>query len=135
MHDYDEKLIAKVKKISVDDVIDQLYTLSAWCEAHGLPSISNNLLASCSNIEDRDEMELLAHASRPYKVEGYEKFAKECEAGGFTVVHYNGRGEYSGPAVMSDDVWCTQDIIRTTSVQVNVESMGLGSIVYPYLGG
>ncbi len=131
MHDYDEKIKEKARKLSVDDAGDRLYTLSAWCEVHGLPSISNTLRAACGDIEGRDEMEMLAHAERPYKVREYETFAKECEAGGFTVVHYMGRGSYSGPAVMSQDDCSTQDIIRATSVRVAMDSMGHGSVVYP----
>lgn len=131
MHHYSENIKAEVKEMSVDDAVDRLYTLSAWCEVHGLPSISNTLRAACGEIESRDEMQMLAHAKRPYKVREHEKFAKECEAGGFTVVHYMGRGEYSGPAVMSDDDYSTQDIIRTTSVRVAMDSMGHGSVVYP----
>lgn len=130
MHDYSEKIKAKAKGMSVDDAVDHLYTLSAWCEVHGLPSISNTLLAACSDIEGKDEMELLACAKRPYKVREYEKFAKECEAEGFTVVHYKGRCQYSGPAVMSDDP-SAQNVIRATKVRVKVESIALGSVVYP----
>jgi hypothetical protein len=131
MHDYSKKIKAEAKKLSVDDAVDQIYTLSAWCEVHGLPSIANTLRAACGEIEGKDEMEILANAKRPYKVREHEKFAKECEAGGFTVVHYMGRGEYSGPAVMSENDCDTQDIIRTTSVRVAMDSMGHGSVVYP----
>lgn len=131
MHDYDEKIWAKAKELSVDDAVDQIYRISAWCEVHGLPFIANTLRVACGNIEGTDEMELLAHAKRPYKVREYEAFAKDCEAEGFTVVHYNGRGGYSGPAVMSKDDYSTQDIIRATSVLVAMDSMGLGSVVYP----
>lgn len=128
--EYDKRTTDEARKISVDNAVDLIYTLSAWCHVHGLPSDANTLRAVCSNIEDQDEMELQANAKRPYKVEDHETFAQQCESEGFTVIHYTGRGSYSGPAVISRDP-DGQEIIRATTVQVQKDSMGLGSVIYP----
>ena len=65
---------------------------------------------------------------RPYERENYEQFARDQEAAGHEVTHYQGRWFYEGPAVVVDDI---QDAIRATSVKCQWDNLGLGWIVYP----
>jgi hypothetical protein len=63
-----------------------------------------------------------------------ERFVEETEANGLVTEHYHGRFWYEGPAVRAADDHEFQLVLRSTTVPVQWDSLGLGYIVYPRRG-
>lgn len=66
-----------------------------------------------------------------YTNPNYIKFVEDMREAGYPVQHYCGRWYYEGPAVVTEDYFDEQDVIRATSVRVRSDSMGHGRVVYP----
>jgi hypothetical protein len=65
-----------------------------------------------------------------YEDETAKEFVRDMKKAGFLPYHYRGRFSWEGPAVdfeLSDK----QFLIRSTKVQLQFDSMGLGGVAYP----
>lgn len=84
-------------------------------------------------LDEKYVRDLCEIASEQYELENYtqqsyKRFIAECYDAGFVLRHYNGRFYFKGPAVVTDDI---AKVIRTTTVPVQWDNMGLKWIVYP----
>lgn len=64
------------------------------------------------------------------KEQRYQQFREDMEDAGFDVEDYGGRNYYEGPAVRIEQ-GDLQNVIRSTSVKLQWDQLGLGLIVYP----
>jgi hypothetical protein len=66
------------------------------------------------------------------ELRSHQRFIKDMESKQIPWRWYSGRGMYGAitPAVVSDDEWTDQDLIRATNVPLARDSMGLEVILY-----
>ena len=67
------------------------------------------------------------------KQPNYFKFEKDMKKAGFPTQEYRGRWSWKGPAVFTNESSgpTLQDVIRTTKVPLQWDSMGLDFVAYP----
>tara|TARA_R110000803_G_scaffold158426_2_gene222706 strand:- start:503 stop:745 length:243 start_codon:yes stop_codon:yes gene_type:complete len=66
-----------------------------------------------------------------YEKPHHIKFVEDMETHGIPWRQYKGRYSYAGPAATTDSLNDSQDIIRSTTVKLVSDGMGLETIWYP----
>lgn len=74
------------------------------------------------------EVYRVAKGKASYEV---RRFMRDMKKAGLKMRYYQGRFYWKGPAVVTDDL---QEVLSSTKVKCQWDSMGLGYVVYPKQG-